>query len=60
MRPLAQVTAGSRLVFKYVRKEPFDGAEFFGAQVLYREYRIRRRLWHFGLSPDQVDGFSAR
>ena len=60
MGALAQATPGSRLVFTYVRKELLDGTEFFGAQALYREYRIKRRLWHFGLNPDQVDEFLSR
>ncbi|HSD85087.1 MAG TPA: SAM-dependent methyltransferase, partial [Anaerolineae bacterium] len=56
---LAQVQAGSRLVFTYVRKDFIEGTARYGLDLLYRTYRLRRRLWHFGWEPQQVAAFLA-
>jgi methyltransferase (TIGR00027 family) len=57
MRFLAQAMAGSRLVFTYVRKDFIDGAALYGLDALYEVYRVKSRLWHFGLDPKQVAAF---
>lgn len=51
---LAQARAGSRLVFTYIRKDFIDGTACYGLDTLYQAYRVKRRLWHFGLEPQQV------
>jgi methyltransferase (TIGR00027 family) len=54
LRPAA---SGSRLVFTYVRRDFLDGVNLYGAQQLYRRFRQRQQLWHFGLPPDEVASF---
>ncbi|RUP05314.1 MAG: SAM-dependent methyltransferase [Mycobacterium sp.] len=54
LRPTAP---GSRLVFSYVRRDFIDGTNRYGSGTLYRSVRGRRRLWHFGLLPDEVAAF---
>jgi methyltransferase (TIGR00027 family) len=49
--------AGSRLTFTYVRRDFIDGANMYGATVLYRRFRQRRQVWKFGLEPDEIDAF---
>ncbi len=56
---LATAAFGSRLIFTYVRKDFLDGAELHGGGALYREYVVERRLWHFGMDPEQVADFLA-
>lgn len=56
---LAGARAGSSLVFTYIRKDFLDGIHFYGAEAGYREYVAKRRLWRFGMDPDQVAGFLA-
>ena len=31
----------------------------YGARGIYAEAVVKRRLWHFGLNPEQVGGFLA-
>lgn len=57
MGHLAHAAPGSRLVFTFIRKEFLEGREMFGAQGVYREAVVKRRLWHFGLAPEEVAGF---
>lgn len=54
---LRPVASGSRLAFTYVRRDFIDGTNLYGAKSLYRKVRQRRRLWHFGLQPDEVAPF---
>lgn len=54
---LQGATAGSRLVFTYVRKDFIDGTNMYDAEVLYRRFRQRQQLWIFGLDPDDVATF---
>jgi len=54
LRPAA---SGSRLVFTYVRRDFIDGVNFYGAKQLYRRFRQRQQLWHFGLLPEEVAAF---
>ncbi|GAB2817320.1 SAM-dependent methyltransferase [Lentzea nigeriaca] len=54
---LAQAPVGSELVFTFVRKDFLDGTTMFGGEAAYREFVVKRRLWKFGLLPDEVAGF---
>ncbi len=56
---LRAAAPGSRIVFTYVRRDFIDGTNRYGTRALYRAVRQRRRLWHFGLEPDDVAGFLA-
>lgn len=56
---LRAAAPGSRLVFTYVRRDFIDGTNRYGTRTLYRRVRQRRRLWHFGLQPDEVAAFVA-
>jgi len=56
---LRAAAPGSRLVFTYVRRDFIDGTNRYGTQTLYRNVRQRKRLWQFGLEPDDVAGFIA-
>ncbi|OBG37527.1 methyltransferase [Mycobacterium alsense] len=56
---LRAAAPGSRLVFTYVRKDFIDGTNLYGARTLYRNVRERRRLWRFGLQPEDVAEFIA-
>jgi methyltransferase (TIGR00027 family) len=51
--------AGSRLVFTYVRKDFIDGVNMYDAAILYKRFRQRQQVWHFGLDPDEVSAFIA-
>ncbi|MEO6086527.1 MAG: SAM-dependent methyltransferase [Umezawaea sp.] len=59
MEFLAKASSGSGLVFTYVRQDFLDGLELDGGEAAYREFVVKRRLWHFGLMPDEVAGFLA-
>lgn len=54
LRPAAP---GSGMVFTYVRRDFIDGSNRYGTRTLYRSVRQRRQLWHFGLLPEEVEGF---
>jgi methyltransferase (TIGR00027 family) len=54
---LRTVAPASRLVFTYIRRDFIDGENMFGAESVYRKFRQRRPLWHFGLHPDEVSEF---
>jgi methyltransferase (TIGR00027 family) len=56
---LRAAPVGSRLVFTYVRRDFIDGINLYGAEALYRRFVQRRRLWHFGLPPQEVATFLA-
>ena len=53
---LRAAAPGSRLVFTYVRRDFIDGRNRYGTRMLHRSVR---RLWHFGLEPDEVAEFIA-
>ncbi|MGC2568081.1 MAG: SAM-dependent methyltransferase [Mycobacterium sp.] len=57
LEALRPVASGSRLVFSYVRKDFIDGVNLYGAEALYRRFRKRQQLWHFGLPPEEVATF---
>ncbi len=54
---LRSAAPGSRLAFTYVRRDFIDGTNRYGAESLYRRFRVRSRLWQFGLDPEQVAAF---
>ena len=56
-RFLEKAVTGSRLIFTYVRKDFIDGIECYGLDTLYRQFRVKSRLWRFGLAPEQVGAF---
>ncbi|RDI34386.1 SAM-dependent methyltransferase [Lentzea flaviverrucosa] len=56
---LAQAPTGSELVFTFVRRDFLDGTALFGGEAAYREFVVKRRVWKFGLLPEEVAGFVA-
>ncbi|MEX3646074.1 SAM-dependent methyltransferase [Mycolicibacterium porcinum] len=54
---LSSAAPGSRLAFTYVRSDFVDGTNRYGADSLYRRFRVRSQLWRFGLDPDRVAAF---
>jgi methyltransferase (TIGR00027 family) len=54
---LAQAPEGSELVFTFVRKDFLDGTTMFGGEAAYREFVVKRRMWKFGLLPDEAARF---
>lgn len=54
---LSSAAPGSRLAFTYVRSDFIDGTNRYGAESLYRRFRVRSQLWQFGLDPDRVAAF---
>ncbi|MDT5091926.1 MAG: hypothetical protein QOH60_1289 [Mycobacterium sp.] len=54
---LRGVPSGSRLVLTYVRKEFIDGLNMYGATLLYKRFRQRRKVWKFGMRPEDVADF---
>jgi methyltransferase (TIGR00027 family) len=58
-RFLADAPSSSELVFTYVRKDFLDGITLYGAEGAYLSFVHKKRLWHFGMNPDQVDSFLA-
>nr|MDT0522517.1 SAM-dependent methyltransferase [Streptomyces sp. DSM 41633] len=54
---LRSAAPGSRLAFTYVRSDFIDGTHRYGAESLYRRFRVRSQLWQFGLEPDRVAAF---
>ncbi|MDF3341802.1 SAM-dependent methyltransferase [Mycolicibacterium septicum] len=54
---LRSAAPGSRLAFTYVRSDFIDGTNRYGAESLYRRFRVRSRLWQFGLDPERVAAF---
>ena len=55
---LAKAPAGSRLAFTYVKKSFLDGQDV-GAQKLLYKSAVQKKLWLFGLDPDEVTEFLA-
>ncbi|MGI5499305.1 SAM-dependent methyltransferase [Lentzea sp. CA-135723] len=54
---LAEAPVGSELVFTFLRKDFLDGGAMFGAEAGHREFVTKRRMWKFGLMPDEVEDF---
>lgn len=54
---LAEAPAGSELVFTFLRRDFLDGTAMLGAEAGYREFVTKRRMWKFGLMPDDVQAF---
>jgi methyltransferase (TIGR00027 family) len=52
-------SAGSRLVFTYVRRDFIDGVNMYDAAILYKRFRQRSQVWRFGLEPEDVATFVA-
>lgn len=60
MLALRTAAPGSRLVFTYVQRDFIDGVNLHGARSLYARFRRRRQVWHFGLTPADVDAWLAQ
>lgn len=56
---LTKAGRGSRLVFTYERKDFLNGTTMYGAEVLYRRFVEKQRLWKFGMDPGDVARFLA-
>ena len=56
---LQHAAPGSRLVFTYIRDDFIGGVNLYGAKSLYRRFRQRRQLWHFGMQPESVPSLLA-
>jgi methyltransferase (TIGR00027 family) len=54
---LKQTSSGSELVFTYIRKEFIDGKQLYGQRFLYRQTRLMKQLWLFGLEPKEIEIF---
>ncbi len=54
---LAGAPADSELVFTFIRKDFIEGTALFGGAAAHHEFVVERRLWKFGLLPDEVPGF---
>jgi methyltransferase (TIGR00027 family) len=54
---LAKVRPGSRIVFSYILKDFIDGERTYRLEKLYRQTRVKRQMWQFGLQPSQVAAF---
>lgn len=52
---LAKASAGSRLIFTYVRSDFLVGTNLYGAGQLRERMTGRYDVWKFGLAPQQVD-----
>lgn len=56
---LAGAPAGSRLVFTYIKRSFLEGRELGEQKLLYKQ-TVQKKLWLFGLDPDEVPNFLAR
>jgi methyltransferase (TIGR00027 family) len=57
MEFLSGAAHGSRMAFTFIRRDFLDGQEMYGAPAAYREFVQDRRIWTFGLQPEQVPAF---
>jgi methyltransferase (TIGR00027 family) len=48
---------GSQLVMTYIRQEFIDGEQLYGLDLLYRQTRVQKQFWVFGLEPGSVGEF---
>ncbi len=53
---LAGAPAGSRLAFTYVQRSFLEGREVGELKLLYKQV-VQKKLWLFGLDPDEVADF---
>lgn len=53
---LARASAGSRLVFAYVRKDFLDGKVFYGWESGYKRF-VKGGIWFSAFEPDELPGF---
>jgi methyltransferase (TIGR00027 family) len=51
---LAHTGPDSRLAFTYLRRDFLDGVATYGADAAYQDFVVKRRLWRFGMDPEQV------
>ncbi|QIZ39039.1 SAM-dependent methyltransferase [Saccharopolyspora sp. ASAGF58] len=56
---LGSAATGSRLVCTFLREDFLDGTSLRGGEALHEEYVVRRKLWRFGLDPEQIGDFLA-
>ena len=54
---LAKAKSGSRLIFTYVLQDFIDGDNTYGLYSLYQRFRVKNKIWHFGLHPHDVGDF---
>jgi methyltransferase (TIGR00027 family) len=52
---LAKAAAGSRLIFTFVRRDFVDGVNLYDAEPIYRDYKLKYDVLHFGLEPEHVN-----
>jgi methyltransferase (TIGR00027 family) len=45
---------GSMLVFTYIRRDFIEGKHMYGLDVLYRQTRVQKQLWKFGMDPQAI------
>lgn len=54
---LQSASRGSRLVFTYIRKDFINGQNMYDLEVLYRQTRLKKEFWQFGMRPGEVGSF---
>jgi len=54
---LANLRSGSQIVFTYIVKDFIDGIKTYGLERLYRQTRVKKQVWQFGMQPSQVAAF---
>jgi methyltransferase (TIGR00027 family) len=59
LEALRGAPTGSRLAFTYVRRDFIEGTNMHAAAILYKRFRQRQQVWHFGLDPDAISDFVA-
>ena len=52
-----RASPGSQLVFTYIRKDFIDGKRMYGQKFLFRQTRMVKQLWQFGLEPTEIEAF---
>jgi methyltransferase (TIGR00027 family) len=57
MEYLSGAARGSRMAFTFIRQDFLDGEVMYGAPAAYREFVRDRKIWTFGLQPEQVPTF---
>ncbi|WAS91902.1 class I SAM-dependent methyltransferase [Nannocystis punicea] len=56
LRVLSRAATGSQLIFTYVRADFLTGANFYGAEALYQDMRLKYEVWRFGIAPENAGG----
>ena len=51
---LSKAPAGSRLAFTYVLRDFIEGENLYGQEPIYKRMRVKEKIWHFGINPDEV------